>query len=737
MVLADPGVRPGALPTPPASSLRRGAPRGGLATRTWLRLGLYGAALLAAFGGLSTVLEDVGWWVALAGTVAVPLLAIGVAAHLSRRVWVAPVVGLVVAVLLLTVVFAPLDSFLGLVPTGDTVAVWGQLIADGTTAIAVQIAPATARVGIQFLLALLALAAVVVVAPFLDRAPALAALPLLVVLDIPVAVRAGLAEPVWYVLTALLFLALLRVGRRRMPLPPVIATAALVVAGSLVVPSVLPAPGRVDAFGGGVGDGINPLIDLGDDLRSGAIVTTATYRTDSPTGVYLRLATLDDFDGVSWQPTGGVAADLADIPPPQGLADGVPRIEYAAEVEVGEVSGRWLPLPYPVTLIDGLAGDWAVDADGLTVSTPSGDVRGATYDVRFLALRPDAGLLNAAPAPVAPEGSLDLPYLPAVVRETAVEVAGSGTAYERALALQDYFAHGDFTYSLDAPVEEGYDGTGVGVIADFLEERAGYCVHFASSMAVMARVVGIPSRVVVGFQPGVRQSFGTRDVFTTTTEDLHAWPELYFEGVGWLRFEPTPGRGVEPDYSATEAVDDPATPEIEGPQATTAPVQPTAAPAETERPVETDPGVAVAANPWAPVIPVVVVIVLVLLLPALLRLALRARRLARVRAGDAAAAWAEVRDTAVDHDWVAPESETPRALGERLALVVGAPAVVPLRDGVESTAYDRPGRGALTARDVGDLRRAIARSAAVRVRVRAVLLPPSLLARAGIGRRPG
>jgi hypothetical protein len=223
--------------------------------------------------------------------------------------------------------------------------------------------------------------------------------------------------------------------------------------------------------------------------------------------------------------------------------------------------------------------------------------------------------------------------------------------------------------------------------------------------------------------------------------DLHAWPELYFEEIGWLRFEPTPGRGAPPGYSSLEAVDDPETPEFEGvnPSAAPAPVNTAAPSLPPEEEVATPEVPQAEATDPVPIVGLVLLAIVGLaLLPALARAGIRARRLRRVRAeGDAAAAWAEVRDTAHDHDWVAPETETPRQLGERLAIVVGADAVARLRGGVETAAYDRPGRPAMTAEDVVALRRAIASAATLRVRFRATFAPPSLFDRLGVGRRPG
>src|SRR5699024_9034687 len=93
---------------------------------------------------------------------------------------------------------------------------------------------------------------------------------------------------------------------------------------------------------------------------------------------------------------------------------------------------------------------------------------------------------------------------PAIIGRTAARVtAGADSSYDRAVALQDWLrSSGEFSYSEVAPVADGYDGTGIDVISQFLDQRRGYCVHFASTMAVMARELGIPARLAVGFAPG-------------------------------------------------------------------------------------------------------------------------------------------------------------------------------------------------------------------------------------------
>lgn len=743
VVLADPGTR-----TPPTSSLRGGAPAGGpgLApgTRTSLRLALFGLAMLVAFASLRVALQGVLWWFVCAALVLVPLLAIGIAARLGRRPWQPALAGVVAGLAALTVGFAREQSLLGVIPTPGTVARWVELANAGSLSIANQRMPAVAGEGILFLLGILAVLSVVVIAPLLDWAPALAALPLLVVLDIPVAIRGGVAEPVWFVLVAVIYLGLLRVGRRRAPVRSVVAITALSLVGALVLPAAFP-PARepVRDGSGAFGTGLNPLINLGEDLRRETVVDALTYTTDAPAGLYLRLATLDQFTGLSWEPDTSIRpdADVALFPEPPGLGDDVPRYEYSADIEIQDVSGRWLPVPYPATSIEGLDGIWNWEPDGLAVRSGGADVRGQEYTVDFLDIEPNRDQLLADLEPDVRARALDLPdEMPEIIAATAAQVAGQGTAYDRAIALQEFFAgaQSDFQYSLDAPVENDFDGSGVGVIAEFLEARTGYCVHYASAMAVMARTVGIPSRVAVGFQPGERSGVG--GTYVVTSNDMHAWPELYFEGIGWLRFEPTPGRGALPDYSSLEAVDDPDTPEFEGanPSASPRPTSsaaPSLPPEETETP-EAVPGASETADPLPVVLLVLGGILAVLLVPAAVRAGIRARRMRRVRRGDASAAWDEVRDTAHDHDWVAPETETPRQLGDRLAIVVGDEAVTPLRAGVESAAYDRPGRESLSVEEVRALRRAIAAAATLRVRLLAIFAPPSLGTRLGIGRRP-
>jgi hypothetical protein len=130
---------------------------------------------------------------------------------------------------------------------------------------------------------------------------------------------------------------------------------------------------------------------------------------------------------------------------------------------------------------------------------------------------------------------LQLPdSLPDNVRNTAEEItAGYETPYEKALAIESWLAN-NFTYSLTP----GNLPEGVDFVDHFLQTREGYCVYFASSMAVLARCEGLPSRYVIGFALYSGDFGGSEITYVATNATAHAWTEIYFKGIGWVSFDP-------------------------------------------------------------------------------------------------------------------------------------------------------------------------------------------------------
>ncbi|WP_229900204.1 DUF4129 domain-containing transglutaminase family protein, partial [Streptomyces capoamus] len=371
------------------------------------------------------------------------------------------------------------------------------------------------------------------------------------------------------------------------------------------------------------------------------------------------------------------------------------------------------------------------------------------YQVTSLDVRPTARQLAAAPEPPAALQSeyTKLPSsLPKVVERTARQItAGADNHYEEAVKLQDWFAvTGGFQYDTSVKV-----GHGPGAIANFLKQKEGFCVHFSFAMAAMARTLGIPARVAVGFAPGTVQADGTISV---TQKDAHAWPELYFEGVGWTRFEPTPTRGTAPSYTQSD------TPGSSLPEEALPSKGASSAPSAAASPSEScggrlrelqpcdSPSAAVAAQhdgsgtDWWGRLLIAVGALLVLavpLTPLLWRKRVRALRLgghartARGVAEHTLAAWQELTDSAWDHGIPPDESLTPRKAADRIVRLgrldpAAGSAVHRLADAVEQVLYapaPRPAAGA--AQDVRRVTEGLRAGASGGTRLRALFLPRS------------
>jgi transglutaminase-like putative cysteine protease len=175
-----------------------------------------------------------------------------------------------------------------------------------------------------------------------------------------------------------------------------------------------------------------------------------------------------------------------------------------------------------------------------------------------------AATTGAVPAALAPYTELPPgPDYDAIALEAKRVTAGATNPYERARALRDYFRDPASGFVYDTTIDQSDSGS---AILAFLREKHGFCVQFASAYAAMARSLGIPARVAVGFTPGTRDANG---VFHVTSHDAHAWPEIWLAGLGWTHmFDPTPAAsGV-----TTGGSDVPNEPPVAASTAATAPV---------------------------------------------------------------------------------------------------------------------------------------------------------------------
>jgi transglutaminase-like putative cysteine protease len=761
-----------------------------------------GLATLLASVGLYPLYESSGWF----GTGFGAVLVVVAAGVLTRRLRLAaalcPLLALVALFAYLTVVFAGEQAFLGLVPTPSSAARLGRLLSEGWHDANAYAAPVPMLPAIDMLTGT-GIGLVALLVDFLAvrlRRAALAGLPLLAVYSVPAAVRQQTVSWLAFLLGAGGYLGLLVVDARdqlsgwgravftrhwtpsrengeRPDSSPLAASGRRIgltaVAIAIVLPFAVPgiSPHGLLGFGAGSGSGsgtgggsvtglnaLNPLVSVRRQLVRNGDAEVLKYRTTDGTAPdYLRMYSLDRFDGETWT-TGplraGKDARVTDkeLPVDPGL-NAIPARSVNTDISIdSDVHGLdVLPTPYPPTKVE-IKGDWRVDAASLTVFSTHDSAGGRSYKVTSVRPEPTyQELVTNTPPPTSITGRyLTVPdSIGDDVTKLATDLtAGATTPYEKAVKLQNWFTQpGNFTYSLDAPSTRRQ-----GALRDFLfTSRTGYCEQFAASMALLARLIGIPARVGMGYTAGSQQTDGG---WVVRTKDAHAWPELYFSGVGWLRFEPTPGgdggqgSATVPSYTAPQLL-----PGSPGSSTETQPSGGAAAnPGSTAgaRPIprhRTDtladeraaPGVVT--QPDQSHVPVgwlvaALVVLLLLLVPATLRWLTRTRRWARATtdAAVAHAAWDELRAATADHRLAWPESETPRATARRLTEELrldeaSASALKRLSRAEERARYaTEAGPGEGLREDVRVLRAAFRERTARHVRWRARVFPPSALA---------
>lgn len=314
-------------------------------------------------------------------------------------------------------------------------------------------------------------------------------------------------------------------------------------AAAIVVPNLAPTEGR-GVLGwkhgppgaGGARSVISPIVDLRTRLVADA--GTPVMTVASPVSSYWRLTSLDTFTGIQWQSTNSYLSIGRRLP---GV--GVPPPETRQVIEryhLQTLDSIWLPAAFSPEAVTG-GGHVTYDPVSGSLLTDRATANGLSYTVtslQYLATLDTRALEAAAPPPA--DGTLAhdlaLPPLPAEVHQLAARItAGKTTEYDKALALQDFFLGPTFHYSLSPPT----DGYGSDALTTFLfATRIGYCQQFAGAYAVLARSIGLPTRLAVGFTPGTPTGAGG---FQVTDADAHTWPEVYFAGYGWLPFEPTKG----------------------------------------------------------------------------------------------------------------------------------------------------------------------------------------------------
>ncbi|WP_143528091.1 transglutaminaseTgpA domain-containing protein [Rubrobacter xylanophilus] len=298
-------------------------------------------------------------------------------------------------------------------------------------------------------------------------------------------------------------------------------------------------PGAIDWTRIGAGDTsrLGVQADVGDYLTTGREAELLRIRSEEP--LFWRGGTLDHFDGVRWSSTVRPGEDdgyeVAPGVQTRLVVQSVQVLNARTELVFGgyRIVKTSLPDGYVEQLPDG---SWVA-------SEPFEE--GDYYRVLSAVPQPTAAQLATAGTDYPPyvrEKFLQLPEdTPGVVGETAGRIQrryAPSNPYETARAVERYLLYdGGFVYNLDVSYRRADRA-----IEEFLGEgREGFCTQFATSMALILREMGIPSRVVYGATTGERVG---EDEYVVTGSNMHTWVEVFFPGVGWYPFDPTPGFGL-------------------------------------------------------------------------------------------------------------------------------------------------------------------------------------------------
>jgi transglutaminase-like putative cysteine protease len=268
---------------------------------------------------------------------------------------------------------------------------------------------------------------------------------------------------------------------------------------------------------------------------------------------YWRLFTLDRFDGKTWKSSDPEGSQGGQTLPTPATLPQAPGYTYPADAESLDQtfrilsdfdSAHALPMALTAEKIVGPIGDISWDPYRAQAFIDGGLEEGLEYTVRSRIVVPTPEELDQVDH-VAPRTYGRWTGLPTDLDPRIGELAERWTAdatsdYRKVLAIQQHFHNGSFVYSTDVKPADDADA-----LLEFLTRtRTGFCQHYASAMAVMVRALGLPARIGVGYKPGTQQEDGS---YLVQTKDAHAWVEVFFDGYGWVPFEPTPGRGTHPN----------------------------------------------------------------------------------------------------------------------------------------------------------------------------------------------
>ncbi len=475
------------------------------------------------------------------------------------------VVGLAVTLLALVWISAGAFTTYG-IPTGRTGQRVGHILDAGWNVFRVGVAPVAPRAGVVMLCGI-AMTITATAAEYLARRPdtTIGALgPTLVMLVLTGTLGTAdlrIVTTFAYVATALVAVVTANTERlterrtwftgRRLASDAAVIRSAVLIGGAAILASLLLTPllpgvdsspllqyrNRSGAGGGtDLGDytTVSPLVDL--RARLGPRSDAELFRVTSPRPLYWRLVALDRFNGSTWS-ISSEASDAASVFRTRS-SSGAVRQQFS----IRGLGDLWVPAAFsPVATTMANA---RIIRDSGTMIAPS-PVTGQEYEIRSQVEAPPTAAQIAAtgadsrmPSAVRAARALPPDFTKSLIAQARAITAGARTPYDQAEALERFFTDGSFTYDLDVDLGDSAEAIGA-----FLRLRRGFCQQFAAAFAGLARANGLPSRVVVGFTPGDLDP--ATGEYVVRGRNAHAWAEVWFAGLGWRTFEPTPA-GSQP-----------------------------------------------------------------------------------------------------------------------------------------------------------------------------------------------
>jgi hypothetical protein len=630
---------------------------------------------------------------------------------------------LLLVLAVLTALFAPAEAIVGVIPTPSSTEQLLTILVNGAAEIREQATPALPLTGLLALVAVVVgvLAVLVDLVSVGGRQATLAGLALLVLFCIPVATitgtiglaafagpTAGAALLMWTDQRRRLATSG-RVPRRAGVLGGLAAvrTGTVAVATGLVLGSFIPilAEGSLaTGLGGGSGGGatgtsLDPVATMAGQLTLPEPIDLLRLDASVDDPGYLRALAIDEYDTESGWTLSNMRGELSisgtdDLAP---LPAGQSYRPVTATVEVLEHDDRFLPTLFAPQSIRLDADGWRFDSETSTVYGREVTSGGLAYTVTAAEPRPTLAQLGEAEQ-LGPDDPLQrfftaLPVLDQRVIDLVAQVtAGSETPYDRVRRIQEFLTDRSqgFIYSL--ATEAGTSGDD---LVDFLTLRRGYCEQYAGAMAVMVRAAGVPARVALGYTPGTAQPDGSRLI---TSDDAHAWVEVYFDDLGWVPFDPTPiaqDRAVELPWAPRTGEEERTESQAEVP---TLPLPEEMMPSTLDRAAGGVPAVQSGEEggplPWwfAGGTALALLACAVAGSPAAVRTMQRRRRVA---SGSTAALWDELMATALDVGVRSDPAWTPRRTARELGGLLppdspGADAVLRLALAEEAASYGPP-----------------------------------------------